>query len=203
MRKKIITALLLTIVFTTAIIMVLSDRKEHFRTAKDLIQDLEVSNNDTLPDERLISLMQRKAANYKNKIKNKDYSILVDYNKPIFTTRLWVIESSTGKIVLRSEVSHAYNSGVFMAENFSNVENSNKSCTGCFITGETYYGQFGYSMKIHGLEKGKNDNAFRRYIVFHQNEWPWSKGCFMTKEITNKRIIDLTNGGAFLYVHKD
>lgn len=114
-----------------------------------------------------------------------------------------MFDNKTGEIVINSEVSHAWKSGTVMAEDFSNVENSNKSSRGCFVTGKTYWGQYGYSMKLHGLEKGLNDNVYKRYIVFHENESPWSRGCFMTDSITNKKIIDLTKGGAFLYVHAE
>jgi len=38
-------------------------------------------------------------------------------------------------------------------------------------TGETYYGMWGYSLKLDGLEPGFNDKVRDRHIVIHGAEW--------------------------------
>lgn len=146
----------------------------------------------------------RKEYNYENFSKN--YSILIDYNKPIFKKRLWVIVNRTNEVVLNSFVSQAKNSGLLFASDFSNVPNSKKSSIGVFKTLGTFESKYGkgkykLGMQIKGLEKGINDNVTKRNIVFHPSYGLWSEGCFMTSPKTNKKLIDLTNNGSLLVVN--
>jgi len=133
----------------------------------------------------------------------KDYVIFIDYTKNIKEERLYVIDMKQKKVVLKSTVSHAYNSGKLYATKFSNKIGSKKSCVGAFQTMNSYYGKWGYSMKIKGLDKGINDNSYIRAIVFHSNivqKTTWSEGCFATPETINRRLIDLIKDGCLLYV---
>lgn len=54
-----------------------------------------------------------------------------------------------------------------MATSFSNTPGSLKSSIGVFLTEETYDGKNGYSLRLRGLERGVNDNAYDRDIVIH------------------------------------
>ena len=51
-------------------------------------------------------------------------------------------------------VAHGKKSGERLATSFSDVEESNKSSIGFYITGETYEGSNGFSLMLHGDEKG-------------------------------------------------
>jgi len=138
--------------------------------------------------------------------KRKDYVIIIDYNKSILSERLYVIDVKTKNIVIKSTVSHAFNSGTVYATDFSNVSGTNKSCIGVFQTENTKIGSFGYSMIIKGLDYGVNNNAKSRSIIFHSNtkmKTYWSNGCFATDEETNKKIIDLTKNGCLVIVLAD
>lgn len=138
--------------------------------------------------------------------KRKDYVILIDYNKNIFTERLFVYDIKTKKQVIISKVSHAFNSGLLFPTNFSNIAGTDKTCIGVFQTEKTKFGRFGYSMIIEGLDYGINNNAKKRSIIFHSNKLMktiWSKGCFATDEKTNKKIIDLTHNGCLVIVISD
>ena len=135
----------------------------------------------------------------------KDYVIVIDYKKSIMVQRLYVINVKTNETVISSKVSHAFNSGILFPTNFSNVPGTNKSCYGAFLTGSTVYGKFGYSMWVHGQDRGINNNACSRAIIFHPDtKMPtmWSSGCFATSEETNKKIIDLTKNGCLVVVLK-
>lgn len=160
------------------------------------------SEKERAPGDSLMQIFQKEFQKNKRKISNKDLAILIDYDLPVIAFRLWLIDMKNDKILLNSRVAHAYNSGLMYAESFSNTPNTEKSCVGSFVTGETYFGKYGYSMRITGLDRGFNDKALERYIVFHAHESLWSLGCFMTKESVNKQLIDKTNGGCFVYVHK-
>ena len=104
------------------------------------------------------------------------YVTLIDYTKPVVVKRLWVVELTTGRTVLTSHVFHALNSGLFYATKLSNVEGSEMSCVGSFVTQATYQGRFGYSLRVQGLD-AKNSNTLRRSIVFHSSLIPiYSQG---------------------------
>jgi hypothetical protein len=133
-------------------------------------------------------------------IKKKDYVVVIDYRKNIFSKRLYLLDMVNRKVILHCMVTHAYNSGIFYATNFSNQPNSEKSSVGAFISKYSRPGKYGYSMVISGLDKGKNDNAENRAIIFHETPFPWSLGCFATLKSNNKTIIDIMKNGRFIYV---
>jgi hypothetical protein len=137
----------------------------------------------------------------KSKLANKRYITIIDYTKSILQTRLFVYDTQTDKVVLSSRVSHAWNSGLLYATDFSNDNGSEKSSIGTYITGDSYNGKFGYSMRIKGLNKGVNDNAMSRAIVFHEGN-TYTLGCFATPSDTNKKLIDMIKGGSLVYVYK-
>lgn len=133
----------------------------------------------------------------------KDLVIIIDYRKNIMSDRLFVINLKTGKIVLESTVSHAWNSGVLYATKYSNTPKSEKSSKGNYITLGTKYGKFGYSMIIRGMDYKVNHNAQSRAIIFHSNrkmKTKWSQGCFATPEDINKKIINMTKNGTLVCV---
>lgn len=133
----------------------------------------------------------------------KDYVIIIDYRKSILSERLYVLDMTKGDIALSSTVSHAWNSGYLYARKFTNEEGTKTSCKGNFMTKGSKYGKFGYSMIVKGLDKGTNDNAEPRAIIFHadtKQKTKWSWGCFATPEKINKRIIDMTKNGVLVCV---
>jgi|GEM_PF-2145197 len=125
--------------------------------------------------------------------------ILIDYGKPSFRKRLWLMDGD--KILLNTFVSHGKNTGFVYARDFSNKENSLKSCVGHFLTSEIYFGDHGLSMRVIGLDS-TNSNAFKRDIVFHSADYATkrfllthgylgrSHGCFVTGPKENKIIIN-------------
>lgn len=133
----------------------------------------------------------------------KDYVIIIDYRKSILSERLYVLDMNKGDIALSSTVSHAWKSGSLYARKFSNEEGTNTSCKGNFVTKGPKYGKFGYSMIVKGLDKGINDKAESRAIIFHadtkmKSKWSW--GCFATPEHINMKLIDLTKYGVLVCV---
>ena len=71
------------------------------------------------------------------------------------------------KVLLKSLVAHGRNSGLEYAKDFSNTNESFKSSLGFYITGETYTGKHGLSLRLDGMEYGINDNARNRAVVVH------------------------------------
>lgn len=92
---------------------------------------------------------------------------VIDYSKPSIEKRLWVFDLKNGKTLFNTWVSHGRNSGGAKATSFSNNPGSLKSSIGVFVTDEPYIGGKGYSLRLRGIERGVNDNAYRRDIVVH------------------------------------
>lgn len=156
------------------------------------------------PDRGLLEAFENKVNQFR-KQPSSSHFILIDYRKPVFMRRLWVLDQNK-EVVLNVHVGHAFKSGLLWAKDFSNEEGSETSCAGLFVTSNSYTsnygrGEYAVGMRIKGLEKGVNDHALKRNIVFHSNYAPWSQGCFTTLPWINKKIVELTQGGSLTYVH--
>lgn len=139
------------------------------------------------------------------KVKNDKYVVMVDYSKSIVEERLYIVNTKTAQIEMTSIVSHAWNSGSLYAVNFSNKEGTLKSSLGAYVTESTYFGKFGYSLVLKGLDK-TNSNAKSRKIIFHSSKkmsTKWSWGCFALPEKNTRKIIDMIKGGCLVYAYKN
>ncbi len=87
------------------------------------------------------------------KVSKDKYVVMVDYSKSIDEKRLYIVNIKTAQIEMTSIVSHGINSGKQYAVDFSNVMESNKSSLGAYLTETTYYGHFGNSLHLKGLDK--------------------------------------------------
>ena len=132
-------------------------------------------------------------------LRNRRYVLLIDYTKPIFMKRLWVIDMTTKQPVLSTYVTHAYRSGLIYATRFSNDQGSEKSSLGSYITQSVYTASYGRAMRLIGVD-ASNDHALERNIVVHTARYPFSRACFATAGRDNERIIELMKGGALVYV---
>lgn len=134
--------------------------------------------------ERQMTILKSEAGNIDSKVlrlsliayinaRNKGYGdrhllTVIDYSKPSTEKRLWVFDLRTGHELFNTWVSHGKNSGGLNAYSFSNANGSLKSSFGVFITDRSpYEGGNGYSLRLHGLEKGVNDHAYDRNVVIH------------------------------------
>jgi hypothetical protein len=146
-------------------------------------------------------------------LQNKNIITIVDFTKPSTRERLFVIDLGNKKILYKSLVAHGKNSGGNMASSFSNSPRSLKSSLGFYITGETYTGKWGYSLRLDGLEPGFNDNARRRSIVIHGADFVSfevakdcgllgsSYGCPALPVNKAKPIIDKISNGTCLFIY--
>lgn len=121
--------------------------------------------------------LNRKAFDYAEKgwsklvaqglIHNSAILAIADFSQSSSKKRLYILDLKNYKILFQTLVAHGRNSGREWATSFSNKTSSNKSSAGFFVTGDTYNGSNGYSLKLTGVEKGINDNAYNRAIVVH------------------------------------
>ena len=92
---------------------------------------------------------------------------VIDYSLPSTSRRLWVFDVPTGRCLFHELVAHGRGSGDGNATHFSNASGSLATSVGVFVTGDTYQGAHGRSLRLLGLEKGFNDNALARGVVIH------------------------------------
>lgn len=100
-------------------------------------------------------------------VKHNNILTIIDYSLPGSEKRLWVFDLSTNKLLFNTYVSHGIKTGRLVSNTFSNKQNSKASSIGVYNTGDVYQGRHGTSLKLHGLDRGFNDNAYNRAIVMH------------------------------------
>jgi len=123
----------------------------------------------------------KKAAN-RGLVKQPKLTV-IDYSLPSVVPRLWVFDLNDNKLLYQLHVTHGAKSGLLNATEFSNQHDSHKSSLGVFLTEEAYYGRYGYSLRLKGLEKGFNDNARSRAIVMHGAEYATAEHAVLSKRL--------------------
>lgn len=110
-------------------------------------------------------------------------------------------------------VAHGRGTGLDSARSFSNTPGSFKTSLGTFITGTTYRGANGLSLRLRGLDEGLNDRAAERAIVLHgawyvsddivrrQGRLGRSEGCPAVSEDVAPRVIGLIKDGSVLFAY--
>lgn len=151
-------------------------------------------------DPALLSKAKQEYRARGSKLSNKRYITVVDYRKNILQDRLYVYDMQKQEVVLKSRVSHAFRSGILYPTRFSNTNGSEQSCFGTFLTGESYTGKYGYSMRVDGVSADNTKSRYRA-IVFHPGYF-WSAACYMTEPEVNKQLIDLIKGKSLVVVYK-
>ncbi len=147
------------------------------------------------------------------KLENDEIISIVDFSQASSKKRLYIIDLKNKRLLFNTYVSHGRNSGREMANEFSNIPESNKSSLGFYVTGDTYIGKHGFSMRLFGTEKGINDNANSRAIVMHSAPYVSenairmqgfigrSLGCPALPENLYKPIIDKIKNGSCLFLY--
>ncbi len=138
---------------------------------------------------------------------------LIDYARPSWERRLWVIDLGAGAVRFHELVAHGRESGLRLARTFSNLPGSRQSSLGLFRTGETYVGRHGYSLRLVGLEPGINDLAYERGIVVHGADYATPRfaaehgrlgrswGCPALDPAVSREVIDTIRGGSAVFAY--
>jgi hypothetical protein len=149
----------------------------------------------------------------KNKLQNANIITIVDYSLPSTQKRLFVLDITNGKVLYNTLAAHGRNSGKLYANNFSNQVSSLKTSLGFFVTGNTYVGTNGYSLKLNGCEKGINDKALERAIVIHGANYVHedfiqqygylgrSHGCPALPQNISKNLINQIKNGSCVFLY--
>jgi hypothetical protein len=168
---------------------------------------------DANPDVIALALSAMHCAQSGGVAMDADRLAVIDYTRPSLEPRLWVFDLSGPRLLFEELVAHGQGSGENLPTRFSNAEGSHASSLGLFVTGDSYLGQNGYSMRMDGLEPGVNDRARERAIVMHgagyvdaifgkrQGRLGRSWGCPAVREAVAQRMIDVLKGGQFLFAY--
>jgi hypothetical protein len=143
----------------------------------------------------------------------QDLMTVIDYSLPSTAPRLWVLDLARHKVLFHELVAHGAGSGDNFATRFSNEPDSRQTSLGLFLTGGTYEGGNGYSLRLRGLEPGVNDLAAERNIVIH-GAWYVSAehasrygrlgrswGCPALPQEVAGTIIDTIKDGSFVFAY--
>jgi hypothetical protein len=146
-------------------------------------------------------------------IQNSAILSIVDFSLPSFKKRLFILDIEKGKLLFNILVAHGRNSGQIIATKFSNRFRSFESSLGFYLTGETYTGQKGYSLRLMGMEQGINNNAYSRGIVVHAASYVnedisrtygrlgRSEGCPAIPSDVHRSVIELIKNGSCFFIY--
>ena len=136
---------------------------------------------------------------------------IIDYSMPSSKKRMWVINAEQADVLFHTLVAHGKQSGQLYAKHFSNERHSHASSLGIFLTGHTYQGKHGYSLRLKGLEPNFNGNTRKRHVVIHsawyvsekllqkQKRLGRSWGCpALSKKVEPKVVNTIKNGTMIL-----
>jgi hypothetical protein len=136
---------------------------------------------------------------------------VIDYSKPSSEKRLWVLDLEREELLFHELVAHGKNTGDNLARSFSNRNESKQTSLGVFVTGDTYHGGNGYSLRLEGLEPGVNDLARPRAIVMHGAPYVSEQfaaqhgrigrswGCPAVSQQVAREMIDTLKGGSVIF----
>ncbi len=145
--------------------------------------------------------------------KDKEILSICDFSLSSAESRLWIIDLIKKKVLFNTYVAHGQGSGEDMATSFSNTENSHKSSLGFYVTGDTYDGEHGTSLRLVGMDQGFNDAAFDRGIVVHGAPYVCDKyvctkgrlgrswGCPAVPAALSLPIINTIKDGTCLFIY--
>lgn len=150
----------------------------------------------------------------KNKKINKPNILtVIDFNLPAYAKRMWVIDLKTSRVLMRLYTTQGKKSGLVYARHFSNGRRSDETSLGVYKILYPYRGEHGLSLRLEGLEKNINSNAYRRAVVIHPAWYATSAfvkkyhrtgrswGCFAIDPAISKKYIELTKNGSILFAY--
>jgi hypothetical protein len=137
----------------------------------------------------------------------EQFAFLIDMRIHSGTKRFFVVDLKSGEIIKKGLTTHGSGSEATSSDSliFSNIPNSYCSSLGIYKIGSAYFGNFGRSYKLHGLEP-TNNKAFERAVVLHryscvpddEQSYPIcnSLGCPMLSENFFPEIDEMIKGSS-------
>jgi hypothetical protein len=136
---------------------------------------------------------------------NESIVFLIDMSIPSEKNRFFIYDLKKDSVLASALVSHGICYAGEPGARFSNNVGSGCSSLGKYKIGKSYYGQWGYSYKLHGLESS-NSNAYERTVVLHSHnsipdfengsELVQSLGCPMVSPTFLQALKKIINGSS-------
>ncbi|MEO5600191.1 MAG: murein L,D-transpeptidase catalytic domain family protein [Cyclobacteriaceae bacterium] len=146
-------------------------------------------------------------------LSDKNIITIIDFSKPSTEKRFYTVDLEQFKVKYHAYVAHGINTGDNMATVFSNRPNSNQSSMGFYVTGETYVGSKGYSLRLDGKDKAYNDKIRSRAVVIHEADYVsenWiqrygrlgrSQGCPALPKEISRDVIDTIKDNTAIFAY--
>jgi membrane-bound lytic murein transglycosylase B len=154
------------------------------------------------------------AAN-RNRVPKADVIGIADFNRASREPRFYIMDLRSG-MVTQHLCAHGRGSDPAHSgwlAHFSNEFGSEATSSGAYLTGEAYFGKYGHSMRLTGLD-ATNSNADPRAIVVHSAPYAEpsmvqtfgklgrSEGCFALPGISHAEAMTRLGSGRLLYADK-
>ena len=151
----------------------------------------------------------------RSRVPHADVIGIADFSRPSRDPRFYILDLNGG-MVTEHLVAHGRGSDPAHSgwlEYFSNAVGSEATSNGAYLTGEAYFGKYGHSLKLFGLDH-TNSNAEARAIVVHSawyaeprvveeyGKLGRSEGCFALPGISHAEAMTRLGSGRLLYADK-
>ena len=166
-------------------------------------------------DRKILTLAARERDRAGARLWRRDVVGVADFARPSSLPRLHFANLDNGTVrsflVAHGRGSDREHSGFL--QNFSNVEGSEATSRGSYLTAEWYSGKYGTSIRLLGLD-GDNSAALERAIVMHPAAYATadhiakfgklgrSEGCFAMSPDQFKEALWHLSGGRLLYADR-
>ena len=117
------------------------------------------------PSPLLLSRAKAALDAHKNRVRNRDLIAIADFSKASRDPRFYLVDLRGGQpssfLVAHGKGSDPGHSG--FVQNFSNLHGSEATSSGSYLVGETYFGQYGESRRLAGLDPPKRPGREPRH----------------------------------------
>lgn len=170
---------------------------------------------DPMVDPRIVARARASFDRHRAHLVHTDIVGIADFSKVSAEPRFYLLDTSTGKVTSHL-VTHGRGSDpghTGLLQRFSNRPGSNASSDGGYVVGDYYYGKYGRSLRLAGLDP-TNDNAEARAIVIHtawyaepgvvaqHGRLGRSEGCFAFPGNSHAEVLARLGPGRFLYADR-
>jgi hypothetical protein len=170
---------------------------------------------DPVVDPRIVARARAAFDRHRSQIVHGDIVGIADFTRASREDRFFLLDTNSGRVT-RHLVSHGRGSDpshTGFLQRFSNQIGSEASSNGAYLTSDYYYGKYGRSMRVRGLDP-TNNNAETRAIVVHTAWYAEpnvaqetgrlgrSEGCFALPHSSLEEVLARLGPGRFLYADR-